>query len=126
MFVSSAGISAKRKIILPAQPRTVRGTEATVSALNFRTQTVSIEKRLYAKPDRFRGWSFADYCQSLVDWAFLNGAAREHRTTENVLGWSLRWTNRPFSINKLSRARIGTGAIARWQTYALRRISLHC
>jgi DNA-binding XRE family transcriptional regulator len=33
---------------------------------------------------------------SLIDWAFLIGKAQEHRTTENVLGWSLRWTNRPF------------------------------
>ena len=117
---------AERKIILPAQPRTVRGKEATISADNFRTKTAGIEKRLHARADRFRAWSLANYYQSLVDWAFLNGKAQEHRTTENVLGWSLRWTNRPVSINELSRAQIGTGAIARWQTSALRRISLYC
>jgi hypothetical protein len=63
------------KIILPAQPRTVRNPEARVSAVNCRTKTAGVEKRLHTRADRFRAWSLANYYQSLVEWAFLKGKA---------------------------------------------------
>ena len=66
------------KIILPSETSALRDREERVSAANCRTETASIKKRILASADRFRGWSNASYCQSLVDGSFADGAAREY------------------------------------------------
>jgi len=80
---------AERKIILPAQPRTVRNPEARVSAADCKTETARIKKRLLASADRFRDWSFAYDHQPLADGAFLDGAAREYRAAKEVFVCSI-------------------------------------
>jgi hypothetical protein len=80
---------AKRKVTLPSQTWTIHKREARVSVADCRTETAGIEKRLFASADRIRGWNLAYYCQLLADGAFLNGATREYRATEEVFGGSL-------------------------------------
>ena len=77
------------KIILPAQPRKLRGPEASVPQLVAGLKR-SIEKRILARTDRFRDRSHRNDHQSLVHRILVDRKARQYRAAENFSGDSLR------------------------------------